>query len=246
MNKLLIIDLSNIIYRTFFGMPVRNQENPVNAINGTFRTLEKIQKEFPDGEIILTLESKKKLKRKDIYPEYKATRKPMPEALKKQFNKILDMIKEKGYRNIKVDHYEADDVIGSICHQWYDQYDELVIFSTDKDLLQFLNKKTYMYNIFKNRPTFIHEVKEVFGVNPDQISDYLSLVGDKADNIPGVPSVGPKTAAKLLLKYKTLDNLIKNIDNIEPIKLKDKLKNNLDKLELSRQLVKIHTDLILK
>lgn len=219
---------------------------PTNAVYGVLTMLMKLIQTQKPSHIILARDSKGKSFRNDLYPEYKANRGEAPEELVPQFSMIEELIQKMEIPERAMPNYEADDVIGSLVVQHQDEFDEVYIASGDKDLMQFVNDKVKMLDTMKGKLYGPKEVFEKMGVHPDQIMDYLSLVGDSSDNIPGVKGIGAKGAASLLAEYKTLDNIIKNKEEVKPKRANTALMNHEEDAILSRELVKIVTDLKLE
>ena len=183
--------------------------------------------------------------RNEIYPEYKANRDEMPEELAAQIKPIHDIIKAQGFPLIVEQGFEADDVIGTLSRQAEKQGMQVVVSTGDKDMAQLVNENITLINTMNNKVMDVSGVREKFDVTPEQIIDYLTLVGDTSDNIPGVPKVGPKTAAKWLNEYGTLDNIVKNAGEIKG-KVGENLRNHLDNIPLCKELVTIRCDLAIK
>ena len=244
-RRLIIVDISSFIFRAFFAIrPMHAPDGrPTNAVYGVLTMLMKLIQTQQPSHIVLARDCKGKSFRNETYDAYKANRGEAPEELKPQFGMIEELIHKMGIPEKCVDKYEADDVIGSLVIQHQDDFDEIYIASGDKDLMQFVNGKVKMLDTMKGKLYGSKEVFEKMGVHPEQIMDYLSLVGDSSDNIPGVKGIGAKGAAKLLEDYGTLDNILKNKDEITPKRAQTALMNHEQDAHLSRELVKIVTDL---
>ncbi len=240
-----ILDGNSLIYRAFFAIrSLRNREGfPTNAIYGFISMLNKLIKEKNPNYIGVTFDVSKKTFRTDIYREYKAQRKPMPNELAAQIPYIKEYLNLMNIKVIELENYEADDVMGTIAQKLKQKGLKVILVTGDKDLFQLVDEKVFIYNPSKDIFFDRDKVKEIFGVYPEQVVDLLALEGDKSDNIPGVPGIGEITAKKLLKEFGTIDNLINNIDKIEKKSIAEKIKNNLDKLELSRKLVPIKKEL---
>ncbi len=248
MNKkktLYIIDGNSLLYRAFFAIRnLRNKEGfPTNAIYGFISMVNKIIKEKKPEYIGVTFDVSKKTFRTDIFKEYKAQRKPMPNELAMQIPYIKEYLSHMNIKTIELENYEADDIMGTIAEKLRNKGVTVVLVTGDKDLFQLVNDSVFIYNPSKDILFDREKVKEFFGVYPEQVIDLLSLEGDKSDNIPGVPGIGKITAKKLLSEFHSIDNLLNNLDKIDKKRVREKIKNNLDKLELSRRLVPIKKDL---
>lgn len=247
-KRLMIVDISSFIFRAFFAIrPLHAPDKtPVNAVYGVLSMLMKIFQVYKPTHVLLAKETKGGSFRNEMYPEYKANRSEPPEDLVPQFDLIEQLTQKLQVPFAVDDQFEADDIIGSACVKWRDDFDEILIASGDKDLMQFVNGKVRMVDTMKDK---IYDPDEVFakmGVHPHQIVDYLSLVGDSSDNIPGMKGVGAKGAAALLEEYGTLDECIKNKDKLKGKRLQNAFENHLEEALLSRELVKIVTDIDLK
>jgi DNA polymerase-1 len=250
MKKVLLIDAFGIIFKSYYAFisrPLINQsgENS-SAVFGYFKSLVSVLlKEKPDYYVI-ALEGEGKCFRNEIYSDYKANRDEAPEDLKEQIPRIFNLMEALGMPMVSVPASEADDVIGTVADKAGAMSDLSVrIFSSDKDLMQLVNDSVTM---LRPEKTFVREMgeREVFekmGVRPDQVVDYLALIGDSSDNIPGVKGVGPKTAAKLLAEHDTLDGIYQNIDEITSKSVKSKLTDDRENAYLSRELAQIKRDL---
>lgn len=236
-----IIDGSSYLYRAYYALPNLTAKNgqPTGAVYGIVNMLRKLIRKHKIERIVVIFDCKGGSFRNEMYKEYKANRSAMPEELKSQISYVHKIIKAMGLKILMEEGVEADDVIASLVHQINDKK---IISTGDKDLMQLVNDDVTVINTMDYKIFTPKEVEAKFGVQPEQIRDYLALVGDTADNIPGVPGVGPKTAIKLLTEYKDLDTLIDNLDELAP-KLKQKMVENLDLLELSKKLVSLKTDL---
>lgn len=193
--------------------------------------------------ILIAKDTKEGSFRKEIYVEYKANRSEPPDELVPQFALVDELISVLGLPEIKMPRYEADDVIGSVASQWKNQFDEILIASGDKDLMQFVDGPIKMLDTMKEKIYEREDVKDKMGVYPEQIVDYLSLIGDTSDNIPGVPGIGPKGAQNLLEEYGTLEKVIENVASIKNKRCQTALNEHTDKAIISKELAKIVTDL---
>lgn len=244
-RRLIIVDISSFIFRAFFAIrPMHAPDGrPTNAVYGVLTMLMKLIQTQKPSHIILARDCKGPSFRNETYEAYKANRGEAPEELKPQFAMIEELMDKMGIPEKCVDNYEADDVIGSLVVQHQDDFDEIYIASGDKDLMQFVNGKVKMLDTMKGKLYGAKEVHEKMGVHPEQIMDYLSLVGDSSDNIPGVKGIGAKGAVKLLEEHQTLENILKNKETVEPKRCRTALEKHEADALLSKELVKIVTDL---
>ena len=249
-DKLFLIDGMALIYRSYYAM-IKNpliSSSGINtsAIYGFINSLLKIIKDEQPEYISIILDTKKKTFRHKMYADYKATRKPMPDDLSEQLIFLYDILESLGIAIYKKDGFEADDLIGTISNNFKNENLITYIYSSDKDLMQLVNKQVFVYSPGNNFvKAKIYNENEVFlkwGVMPNQIIDYLSLVGDTSDNIPGVKGVGAKTATKLLDKYNNLTTIYDSIDLIENERMKNKLIDFEQDAILSKKLVTIDLD----
>lgn len=240
---LILIDGSGYLFRAFFALPplTSPQGQPTGAILGVLNMLRRLIQDYPSAHFAAIFDAKGKTFRHDMYDSYKANRAKMPDDLGIQIEPLKQMIKSLGIPLISIQGVEADDVIGT-CANYFKQKDFDILVSTgDKDLAQIVDNKITIVDTMKNKVLNPAGVKDKFGVEATQIIDYLALIGDTSDNIPGVPKVGPKTAVKWLDEYKNLDNIIQNADKFKG-KVGEYLRENLSQLELSKELVKIKLD----
>ena len=246
-SPLVLVDGSSYLYRAYHAMPnLSNAKGePTGTIYGVINMLRKLIKDYPTEHMVVVFDAKGKTFRDELYPQYKANRPPMPEDLRQQVEPILEIVRDMGLPLLQVDGVEADDVIGTLAREAAGRNQQVVISTGDKDMAQLVDKHITLINTMTDTAMDEEGVFEKFGVRPDQIIDYLALIGDTSDNVPGVPKVGPKTAAKWLAEYHDLDTLIKNADMIKG-KIGENLRNSLEQLPLSRELVTIRCDLKLE
>ena len=224
--------------------PLTNSKgNPTGAIYGVINMMKKLIDEYQPEYVAMIFDPKGNTFRNDMYSEYKAHRPPMPDDLREQIAPLHQLIRAMSVPLIMVPNVEADDVIGTYATIAAEAGHEVLISTGDKDMAQLVNPSVKLINTMNQVIMDEAGVMEKFQVRPDQIIDYLALMGDKVDNIPGVPSVGPKTAAKWLAKYETLDNLMENADDIGG-KVGEKLRDHLEHLPLSKQLTEIKCDVV--
>jgi DNA polymerase-1 len=245
MKRLIIVDVSSFIFRAFFAIRSMSAPDgtPTNAVFGVFNMLYKLVSQYQPSHVIIAKDVKGGSFRNEMYSEYKANRGPAPEELVPQFALIDELLEKMNFLQIRIENYEADDVIGSAAVQFADDFDEIYIASGDKDLMQFVTEKVKMLDTMKDKIYAPADVFEKMGVHPDQIVDYLSLLGDASDNIPGVKGIGAKGAAKLLAEYKTLENTIANVANLKNKRVVTGLTEYTDDAYLSKSLIKIPIDL---
>lgn len=243
-KRLIIVDVSNFIFRAFFAIrPMHSPEGvPTNAVYGMFSMLKKMLADHKPTHMFLARDTKGGSFRNELYTEYKANRSEAPEDLIPQFALIDRLIKEMNLPTFSHDNYEADDIIGSACVQWKDQFDEIWIASGDKDLMQFVGGNIKLLDTMKDKLYTPADVEEKMGVRPDQIVDYLSIVGDSSDNIPGMKGIGAVGAAKLLKEYGTFENILANVDQLKGKKVIDAFTTHLEDGLLSKKLVQICVD----
>lgn len=248
MKRLIIIDLSNFIFRAFFAIrPLHAPDGtPVNAVYGVLSMLHNMIVKYRPTHILVARDTKEGSFRKEIYPEYKAHRTEPPDELVPQFSLVDELIKVLELSEIRVPNYEADDIIGSVAMQWKKEFDEILIASGDKDLMQFVDGPIHMLDTMKEKVYTREDVKDKMGVYPEQIVDYLSLIGDTSDNIPGVNGIGPKGAQNLIEEFGTLENILANVENIKNKRCQTALMAHQNEAMLSKELVKIVIDLKLK
>ncbi len=243
-KRLLLVDASSYLYRAFHALPEFRSPagEPTGAILGVINMLKKLRQDFPSDYIACVFDPKGKTFRDEIYPEYKATRQAMPEDLARQIEPLFEVIRALGWPLVVVDGVEADDVIGTLvthaerAHGW-----DSVISTGDKDLTQLVTDHVLWVNTMSNDKLDPAGVKGKFGVPPDKIVDYLALMGDAVDNVPGVEKVGPKTAAKLIEQYGSLEGAIAHADEVKGV-VGENLRKAAAWLPTGRTLVTVKTD----
>ena len=242
-NPLILIDGSSYLFRAYHALPplTTTRGQATGAIKGVINMVRSLIKEYPESPIAVVFDAKGKTFRSDIYEQYKAHRPPMPDDLRSQIEPIHEIIKAMGLPLIVVPGVEADDVIGTLAQQATAQKCDTLISTGDKDLAQLVNEHVTLLNTMTKEVLDIDGVKNKFGLGPEQIIDYLGLMGDKSDNIPGVPGVGPKTAVKWLEEYGTAEQLIERADEIKG-KAGENLREHIEQLRLSRELATIKCD----
>ncbi|MBU3583379.1 DNA polymerase I [Polynucleobacter sp. 15G-AUS-farblos] len=242
-HRLLLVDGSSYLYRAFHAMPdLRNGAgDPTGAIYGMVNMMRRARSEIQADHIACVFDAKGKTFRDEMYPEYKAHRSPMPEDLVKQIEPIHAMVKAMGWPVLMVSGVEADDVIATLSFQATQAGWETIISTGDKDLAQLVNSSVTLINTMTDEKLDIDGVVSKFGVPPNLIVDYLSIIGDAVDNVPGVPKAGPKTANKWLAEFGNLDNLMANADQVKGV-VGENLRASLDWLPQARQLITVKTD----
>ena len=242
-DNLILVDGSSYLYRAFHAMPslTNSKGQPTGAVYGVINMLRRLIKDFQPEYMAMVFDAKGKTFRDDMYAEYKANRPPMPDELREQITPLHAIVQAMGLPMLIIDGVEADDVIGTLARQAAEAGMDCLISTGDKDMAQLVNPQVTLMNTMDNSTLDPQGVVDKFGVPPERIIDYLTLMGDNVDNIPGVPKVGPKTAVKWLTQYGTLDDIIANADNITG-KVGENLRNALEQLPLSHQLATIKCD----
>ncbi|MGZ8984499.1 MAG: DNA polymerase I [Methylotenera sp.] len=243
MKTLLLVDGSSYLYRAFHAMPdLRNRQNePTGAIYGVLNMLRRLHKDYVCDYSACVFDAKGKTFRDDIYPEYKANRASMPDDLRSQVLPLHAAIKAMGWPLIMEDGVEADDVIGALAKQAEREGIRVVISTGDKDIAQLVNEHVTLVNTMSNEVLDIAGVENKFGIPPSLIIDYLILIGDTSDNVPGVAKVGPKTAVKWLKQYGSLDNIVAHADEITGV-VGENLRKALTWIPTARELITIRCD----
>jgi len=240
---LLLVDGSSYLYRAFHAMPdLRNPKGePTGAIYGMINMLRRLRTELPTSHIACVFDAKGPTFRDEWYPQYKANRSPMPEDLVKQIEPIHAVVKALGWPVIMVSGVEADDVIGTLAKKATAVGWKTVISTGDKDLAQLVDESVTLINTMTNEKLDIQGVIDKFGIAPHLIVDYLTIIGDTVDNVPGVPKAGPKTAVKWLTEFGDLDSLIAKSDQIKGV-VGENLRNSLEWLEKAKRLLTVKVD----
>ncbi|MBC7333297.1 MAG: DNA polymerase I, partial [Actinobacteria bacterium] len=249
-RKIVLIDANNLAYRAFYALPetISTTSGTVtNAVYGFTSMLLKLIEEQKPHTIICAFDSKVPTFRHKLFEEYKIQRKKMPLELVNQISLIKEILDSFNIPCVEVDGYEADDVLASIACLADKKFDEILIVTGDKDMLQLVSDKIKVMAVKKGiTDTVIYDkekVKEKFGVEPVRIRDLLALMGDNSDNIPGIPGIGPKIAQKLLDEYKTLDNIYQHLDEIKSESVRDLLSRYREQVDISKKLVELNTNL---
>jgi len=250
--SLYLVDASIYIFRAWFSLPSQltdSNNQPVNAAYGFVKFLTELLETTSAKRIVVAYdESLTHSFRNEIYPPYKMNRELPPEELKNQFVLCKDIVEALGISGVSSDRYEADDLIGTLAHSAKARGEVVTIVSADKDLAQLLKIEDILWDFARRQKFDSIGIKEKFGVNPDQIVDYLGLCGDAVDNIPGVPSIGPKKAQQLIEVFGSMDNMYQNIDAVAEMSVRgakgmaEKLRLHKDQALLSKQLATIALD----
>ena len=243
---LVLVDGSSYVYRAFHALPPlsNSRGEPTGAVLGVLNMLLKFLKDYQPRRIAVVFDAPGKTFRDELFTEYKAHRPLMPDDLRAQIEPLLQIIKAQGLPLLRVPGVEADDVIGTLARRAAQAGQTVLISTGDKDMAQLVDGSITLINTMNNAVLDRDGVKAKFDVYPEQIVDYLALVGDSSDNIPGIDKVGPKTAARLLQQYGGLDELIAHVAEV-PGKVGENLRTGLATLELSRRLATIRADLAL-
>ncbi|GLX83775.1 DNA polymerase I [Thalassotalea loyana] len=245
LSPTILVDGSSYLFRAYHVPYLQalstKDGQPTGAITGVLNMIRSLQKEYPHANVVVVFDAKGKTFRNDMYPEYKANRPPMPEDLRSQIAPLHEIIEAMGLPMLVIEGVEADDVIGTLAHQADQLGMETIISTGDKDMAQLVTPHVRLINTMTNTELDEQGVIEKFGVRADQIIDYLALMGDKVDNIPGVEKCGPKTAVKWLTEYKTLEGVMENADKIKG-KIGENLRSALEQLPLSFELATIKLD----
>jgi DNA polymerase-1 len=246
-NALFIVDVSGYVFRAYHALPPlsNSKGEPTHAVMGTVTMLEKVIRERKPKMFAVAMDSKAPSFRKKIDERYKATRPAPPPDLHQQMVRCDQIVRAYSIPVYEEPGLEADDLIAALVARAVKEKCRVVVVSMDKDLLQLVHdedEQVVMWDSMRDKVYGPNEVREKMGVRPSQIRDYLALVGDTSDNVPGVPSVGPKTATDLLTEYGTLDGIYSHLDEIKRVKLKENLTNNKDDAYLSQKLVTLKAD----
>lgn len=239
---LMVIDGFNVIFRAYHALPHLSTLDgiPTNAVYGFVTMLQKIMTEYAPDYLAIAFDTKKN-NRRDIYPEYKANRKPIPEDLPPQLPYIRKVAEAFQVPIIEEEGYEADDIIGTLV-RWAEEYSKglnVHIVSSDKDLMQLIRPGVLIVDTMKDKISGAEEVHDKFGVPPSKVVDVMGLWGDSSDNVPGVPGVGEKTAKELIQLFGSIDGVYENIDKVKGKKRKENLEKFEEQARLSKQLVTI-------
>ncbi|OGL43233.1 MAG: DNA polymerase I [Candidatus Schekmanbacteria bacterium GWA2_38_11] len=247
-KHLFLIDGSNYIYRAFYATPYLSNSKglPTNAILSFTNMVRKLIKEHNPEYLAFAFDRKEKTFRQEEYKEYKAKRPPMPENLIPQIPYIKKIVELLNIPLLETPGFEADDIIGTVSLKAINSGFNVTIVSGDKDLMQLVGDKLDIFDTMTDKRTGIEEVKKKFGVSPDKVVDVMGLAGDPSDNIPGVPGIGPKTGAKLIQEFSSLENLFENIKAVKKNSLREKIEAHAEQARLSKRLATIRRDVSLE
>lgn len=239
-KPLILVDGSSYLFRAYHALPplTNSKGEATGAMHGVLNMLDRLRKDYQPDYMVVVFDAAGKTFRDAIFPEYKANRPPMPDELRHQIQPLLEIIRAQGYPLLQIPDVEADDVIGTLATRFQG---DVLISTSDKDMAQLVTERVHLINTMSETYLDIEGVQEKFGVLPSQIRDYLSLVGDNVDNVPGVDKVGPKTAVKWLAEYGSLQGVMDNADKIGG-KVGENLRAALAHLPLTYQLVTIKCD----
>jgi len=240
-NRLILIDGSAYIFRAYYALPpmTRKDGTPVNAVFGFTNMLVKLIEDYREEKLIVIFDAARKNFRNKIYKDYKANRGETPEDLIPQFALIKKCVKAFNIPQLEIEGFEADDIIATYTTQAARRDIPSLIVSSDKDLMQLVNKKVQMLDPMKNKKIGINQVIEKFGVEPEKVIQIQALTGDKVDNIPGAPGIGPKTALELITEYGDIEGLIKNADKIKQEKRRNIIIDSAKEIRISLKLVNL-------
>jgi DNA polymerase I len=240
-----LVDGSNYVYRAFYGIPqlTNSKGFPTNAIYGFTTMLLKLLRDLQPDYIVVTFDLKGATLRHEEYVDYKATRKPMPDDLIPQVPFIKDVVRGLSVTVLEKQGVEADDLIGTLAGKASSLGWKTILVSGDKDLMQLIDENVTMIDTMKDKTYDVAAVKERFGVTPDKVTEILGLMGDTSDNIPGVPGIGPKTAQRLIEEYGSVEEVIRNTENLRNVKLRESFRRHAEQARMSRQLALIRTDI---
>ncbi|MEJ2544719.1 MAG: 5'-3' exonuclease H3TH domain-containing protein, partial [Calditrichaceae bacterium] len=249
-EKLFLIDGSALYYRSYFAFirnPLINSKGEdTSATFGFLSSMTKLIEDEKPEYLAVIFDTKEPTFRHEIYPEYKATREKMPEEMAAQFPRLVDTLKRLNFVLLDKAGYEADDIIGTLSSKYASKNLNIYIVSGDKDMAQLVNDHVFLYTLGKsNQPSEVidkDKVIEKLGIKPEQVIDWLALMGDSSDNIPGIPKVGNKTAVNILNEYNSIEGLYENIDDYKKGVVKNNLIEYKDQTDLSRKLAMIHCD----
>lgn len=244
-KKLVLIDGYGIFFRAFFAQKslTRSDGLPTNGIYGFTRMILNLIMDMSTTHLAIIFDTGKKNFRHEMYPAYKANRPAVPVEMIPQFPYIREVASALNIKSIEMEGFEADDIIATLAREAEKNNFEIVIVSTDKDLMQLIDENISMFDIANKKNINSDAVKEKWGVYPNQLLDFLSLLGDSSDNVPGVPGIGEKTAVQLINEFGNLDNLIDNLENIKQKTRREAIQNNLNDLFLSKKLITLRTDI---
>ena len=247
-SRLILVDGSAYIFRAYYGLPPMNRADgtPINAVFGFTNMLVKLIEDYNDDRMIVIFDAARENFRNKIYPNYKANRGEAPDDLIPQFPLIRECVKSFNIPQLEMEGYEADDLIATFSKLAKEKDDETIIVSSDKDLMQLVDKKVTMLDPMKNKKIEIKDVEDKFGVKPEKVIYIQALTGDKVDNIPGAPGIGPKTASQLINDFDNIDGLFDNLNKIKQEKRRNVLIESEKDIRISLELVKLKNDVKIK
>ncbi|WP_410473606.1 DNA polymerase I [Guyparkeria sp. TX1] len=242
-GPVILVDGSSFLFRAFHALPPLTAPDgtPTGAIHGVVNMLLKMRREADPSHMAVVFDAPGKTFRDDIYPDYKAHRPPLPDDLRVQIEPVHALVRALGFPLLCIEGVEADDVIGTLMHEARENDEEVIVATADKDFAQLVAPSVTLVNTMSNKTTDVAAVEEKYGITPAQFIDFLALVGDKVDNIPGVPGCGPKTATKWINQYGSLDEIIAHAEELKG-KVGQSFRDSLEFLPTSRELVTIRTD----
>ncbi len=249
MKTLLLIDGFAIMHRAYFALPELSTAKgvPTNAVYGFFTMLQKVITDFKPTHIVVALDTPVQTFRKKLYKEYQIQRPEAADGFKQQIPLIKELLDAAGIARLEKEGFEADDVIGTLAKKFRPDFDRVLILTGDRDLLQLVDEKTYVIAPQKGITTSAiytpEAVKEKYGIEPEKIPDLKALMGDASDNYGGAKGIGPKTAAKLIIEFDNVENVLRKIDTVQPDRIKEIIKNHTEHIILSKRLATILTDL---
>ena len=243
-SRLILVDGSAYIFRAYYGLPPMNRPDgtPINAVFGFTNMLVKLIEDYSNDKMIVIFDAARENFRNEIYSEYKANRGVAPDDLIPQFPLIRECVKSFNIPQLEIEGYEADDLIATYVSLAEKDKIETIIVSSDKDLMQLVSQKVTMLDPMKNKKIEINDVEEKFGVKPEKVIFIQALTGDKVDNIPGAPGIGPKTASQLINEFNDIDGLLKNLNKIKQEKRRNVLKQAEKDIRISLELVTLKND----
>ena len=244
-NRLILIDGSAYIFRAYYGLPPMNRADgtPINAVFGFTNMLVKLIEDYRDDKMIVIFDAARENFRNTIFKDYKANRGETPEDLIPQFEIIRECVDAFNIPQLEIEGYEADDIIATYCKLAEKQKIDSIIVSSDKDLMQLVTKEITMLDPMKNKKIGIDQVIEKFGLPPEKVIQIQALTGDKVDNIPGAPGIGPKTALQLIQEFGDVHKLIKNANQIPQEKRRNIIVDHEEDILVSLELVKLKDDI---
>lgn len=253
-QPVILVDGSSYLFRAFHAIPLLTNSKGLhtNAIKGVISMIKRLQKDYPESEVVVVFDAKGKTFRNDMYAEYKANRPPMPEELREQIEPIHNIIRAMGLPLLIIEGVEADDVIGTLAAQATAAKRDVIVSTGDKDMAQLVNEHVSLINTMTDTFMDIDGVKAKFGIGPELIIDFLALMGDKVDNIPGVPKVGEKTAVGLLAGLGSLETIYDSLDEVKTLSfrgaktLAPRLEEHKEQAFLSKELATIKCDVALE